>query len=459
MTQTKQNYWHFSRRAPHLAIKSPTLMESTSYTVMRKLPGRELYDIISEVRRGQLSIQNRIDLSKALLQALKKQVTDKGLVHKDIKVENILVNLGPPMHVNIIDYAFAIERGTSDGKACGTRSYIAPEIVQHPNMISSPKSDVYSLGRVIALLWNVDLTTYNLEYYNPYVLFSNQLKALFSKITGLEDIEKLTIRNTLTGMLSNNPVTRSSLDDAIKGFEWLGTHIDFYSQLHDWVRQLKTANPNNEALKSQLIIIDQALNATIPNQPFLEIKKALQQINDIDVIYPEGIVSANLILYRLNKPGYDRSECFESLKKNARLLQLTEVYLSHLKQELLSCRTFYTQGNEDMFLNLAPETFDRNHVLKLTLQKYQVIAQLLGDLKKEGDPTDKLTAFKERLQANKILLATRRDGPTKTFLKGVLTIITIGIAAVVFGIWRTTGQYFNNAVDNISPASNRSMST
>lgn len=91
--------YNFSKKAGHLAIKKPTIIskstkDSRSYTVMKKLPGRELYDILND---DILTTKQRIELSKALLQALKKQASDKGIVHRDIKPENILVDFGPPL--------------------------------------------------------------------------------------------------------------------------------------------------------------------------------------------------------------------------------------------------------------------------------------------------------------------------------------------------------------------------
>src|SRR3990167_1777423 len=79
----------------------------------------------------------------------------KGIVHRDIKIENITID---PMtfRVSIIDYGFAkdIKMGLS-GYTCGTPAYLAPDIDEK---IEDEKVDIYALSLVIALIMggNVD---------------------------------------------------------------------------------------------------------------------------------------------------------------------------------------------------------------------------------------------------------------------------------------------------------------
>ncbi|KTD61566.1 protein kinase domain-containing protein [Legionella spiritensis] len=219
-----------TKQAGHLNIKSPTVVQKedgshVSYMVMRNLSGCKLSDIID----GQVAItlQQRIDLSKALLKALKEQVTDKNIVHRDIKDDNIKVDLGPPIVVNIYDYGLSMKRNESDGRHVGCPNYFAPEVM-HDALNVNEKADVFSMARVLALLWNVDYYSYMMiSTYDYYTMaLSNNpddrtclLDNLCGGIVGLSDENKAIIKATLTGMLEPDPKSRLSIEQAIEQFD------------------------------------------------------------------------------------------------------------------------------------------------------------------------------------------------------------------------------------------------
>lgn len=235
-----QKAFEFSKRAPHLAIKEPAIVDTslvrqTSYTVMDEIPGRDLFAISADDYAGVdvLSTLERIDLTYALLLALKEQVRDQGLVHRDIKPENILVDLGPPITVKIIDYDFSMD--TPDGQSLGTEGYYAPEIVSAP-MSTCEKADVYSMGRVIALIWRVDVATYIENEDYPYApnryTFDDLLAGLFHELDDLHDADRIDIENMLIGMLHTDPESRFSVDEALDAFTYVGADEVIYSNMH-----------------------------------------------------------------------------------------------------------------------------------------------------------------------------------------------------------------------------------
>ena len=216
-----QHEYEMSKRAGHLAIKPPTLVGATSYTVMRKVAGEELFKIIDNDRTSRiiLSLDTRIELSRLLLKALKAQVTDKGLIHGDIKPENLIVDImHNPFSIHIIDYAFSVPIDNPDQTNAGTAAYAPPELFNHPP-IKTPKIDVFSMARVIALLWNVDFCSYNLV---GQAVINNALNVnldtLFTCIAGLSGENKNIIKSTLQAMLHADISKRMSLDDAIAAF-------------------------------------------------------------------------------------------------------------------------------------------------------------------------------------------------------------------------------------------------
>ena len=154
--------YEMSVRGNHLAIKPPTIVNQTSFTVMRELEGRCLFDIISDDFSGThcLSTKERIELSNALLNALKIQVTNQGLIHGDIKPENINVVMShQPISVYIFDYGFSTPIDNPDEEGGLTPCYAPPEMfVPYPQ--KTVKIDVFSMARIIALIWRVDVYGY-----------------------------------------------------------------------------------------------------------------------------------------------------------------------------------------------------------------------------------------------------------------------------------------------------------
>jgi serine/threonine protein kinase len=222
------------RRIPHLQAECYywDARSRKGYYLMNKIPGKELLEVLNQDLNLEkpLSVQDRIDMTYCLLLALKSQVVDLGLVHHDIKPENIMFDFGPPMQVNIIDYGMAIQSGKGAFAACGTLNYIAPEkIVGDSGLTASPKMDVYSLGRSLALLWrypfdkggyNFDLSTKG-QYYNHmrskrYLELPDLFTNMFDPISRNA---KNGIREVLQGMLAPDPKKRLTIEQAITQFQ------------------------------------------------------------------------------------------------------------------------------------------------------------------------------------------------------------------------------------------------
>lgn len=122
------------------------------YILSRKFNGIRLSAIIAaENDKHRLSIDQCFQLSLSLLIALQEQVHHLGLVHRDIKPGNIIVDLAT-MDVNIIDYGSCRTSEINDQQIHGSRGFAPPEIATLPYNIDK-QSDIFSTGRVISLIW------------------------------------------------------------------------------------------------------------------------------------------------------------------------------------------------------------------------------------------------------------------------------------------------------------------
>src|SRR3989440_713834 len=107
----------------------------------------ELQELVD--RTGPLPVRRVLELGIAIARGL-AFAHDHGLVHRDVKPQNVLLNGdGQP---KVTDFGIArsldVERGvTQTGTVLGTSNYIAPE--QASGQPVDAQTDVYSLGVVL----------------------------------------------------------------------------------------------------------------------------------------------------------------------------------------------------------------------------------------------------------------------------------------------------------------------
>jgi non-specific serine/threonine protein kinase len=127
--------------------------EGRAFIAMECVEGINLKTYMS---RNQLSTAAVVEIALQIAAAL-SSAHAKGIVHRDIKPGNIVVN--PEGQVKVLDFGLARRFKTADthelgpegstipGRPMGTANYMAPErILQLP---LDPRSDLFSLGVVI----------------------------------------------------------------------------------------------------------------------------------------------------------------------------------------------------------------------------------------------------------------------------------------------------------------------
>ncbi len=117
------------------------------YIVMEYVEGRTLRDILNH--EAPLPPEQALDIIEPVLGAL-AAAHEAGLVHRDVKPENVL--LSERGQIKVVDFglAKAISAQTStatQGLLIGTVSYLPPELVLSGR--AGPRSDVYSAGVVL----------------------------------------------------------------------------------------------------------------------------------------------------------------------------------------------------------------------------------------------------------------------------------------------------------------------
>jgi eukaryotic-like serine/threonine-protein kinase len=125
------------------------------YLVMEYVRGRTLRDILTERRR--LPGVEALAVLEQMLAAI-ATAHRAGLVHRDVKPENVLIAEAPGGSAELIDAvvkvadfglarAVAASADDSSGQLMATVAYVAPELVT--TGVADPRSDVYAAGIVL----------------------------------------------------------------------------------------------------------------------------------------------------------------------------------------------------------------------------------------------------------------------------------------------------------------------
>src|SRR5512136_238994 len=117
--------------------------EDQQFIVMEYVEGKTLREIIP-VKKMQDAISYAIQIAEALQEA-----HSHGIVHRDIKAENIMVNT--KNQVKVMDFGLAKLKGTlkltRTTSTVGTLAYMAPEQIQGEDV--DHRSDIFSFGVVL----------------------------------------------------------------------------------------------------------------------------------------------------------------------------------------------------------------------------------------------------------------------------------------------------------------------
>lgn len=116
------------------------------YLAMEYLPGRTLRDLLDE--RGWFEPREALHIMVPLLSGL-AAAHAAGIIHRDVKPENVLI--APDGHLKVVDFGLAraltVSSQTRTGLIIGTVAYLAPEQVSGTGI--DTRTDVYAAGIVL----------------------------------------------------------------------------------------------------------------------------------------------------------------------------------------------------------------------------------------------------------------------------------------------------------------------
>jgi serine/threonine protein kinase len=189
-----------SSQAPALLSDSPESFQSEKGfpVCFERLPSADLFDFIDS---NPIASENSIKLIFTQLAHTILYLHQNGIVHRDIKDENIVIDLN--LNVKLIDFGSAdrIPSSHTDYFTSfrGTKRYISPELLESL-VHRGPEVDVWSLGIVL----------YTLAFGSPPFHTLEDIKyQRYAPSSTLRSRELLTL---ITEMLHPKPESRATME-------------------------------------------------------------------------------------------------------------------------------------------------------------------------------------------------------------------------------------------------------
>lgn len=219
--------WLSHREVQHHPNITPILScfeaKQKIYMVTRYAQGGELFNFLEDMQRPPSEMIS-LSIIKQVLQAT-AFLHDSGIAHRDIKLENILLERPfdgmsePVPNIELTDFGLAFMWNTTKPSSCHsdecvyTVGYSPPEVLQ-VNSTYCPKAvDIFCIGNVLFRLLSKD-TPLGQNFSYIYEVFDTIAQGLWFEQEAFQDISIATI-DFIRKCMHPNPHERISAHDAI----------------------------------------------------------------------------------------------------------------------------------------------------------------------------------------------------------------------------------------------------
>lgn len=223
---TKINHKHIINiieGKPNGVLKKPSgEIKFIDYIVLEYASNGEFFDYIYFPKKGFGERYGKY-LFYQILNGL-EAVHDAGVVHRDLKTENILLADNFDLKIADFGYATLLSGKSGDGiltTSLGTISYAAPEILLRIPYIGT-YVDVFSLGVILFIIVTGKMPFGKAVTFDPFYKFivKNDYESFWGALTPKIELISDQLKTLLNNMLAFDPTQRPSLAE-IKSHLWM----------------------------------------------------------------------------------------------------------------------------------------------------------------------------------------------------------------------------------------------
>ena len=220
--------------------------ESEKYMliIMEYISGGNLQSFVK--KRRKLCEKTAKILFRQIIQGI-KYIHSRGIVHRDIKLENILLDLNNIVKICDFGVGKLIKPNTILKDQCGTPVYMAPEIIKGEGYHGFPV-DIWSAGVALYIMLSGNLPfnkdkEHNLEY-----------SILNSEIKEIKDVSP-EANNLLKNILMKDPNKRFT-ENQILEHPWMNTNLnDEENNDYDYNNEIKNVNKYHLFTNAESILL------------------------------------------------------------------------------------------------------------------------------------------------------------------------------------------------------------
>ena len=128
-----------------IRLKNAFLLDTNLVIIMEYASGGELKEYV--MKKTRLEESEARDIFVQLLNAIDHCHT-LGIIHRDLKLENVLFSDHDKTHIKVVDFGIAglIKNNTAEKSKAGSIKYMAPEILSEANIEARPSIDIWGMG-------------------------------------------------------------------------------------------------------------------------------------------------------------------------------------------------------------------------------------------------------------------------------------------------------------------------
>ena len=244
------------------------------YIVMEYVEGKTLKQVIQA--RGALLKEEAVDIMKQLVSAI-SEAHKRGIIHRDIKPQNVIVKADGT--IKVLDFGIALAKGsmqlTQANNVMGSVHYLAPELAKGES--ASVQSDIYALGIVLFEMLTGDV---------PFKAESAVQVALMHMRNEIPDVRS--INPTVPQSLENIVIRATAKDKTLR-----------YSSCNEMLEDLRTCLKPERLNEPRVHLAPTATSAKLANTAKMHteaasrpakkpqpVQKAVEESKDLRVVNP-----------------------------------------------------------------------------------------------------------------------------------------------------------------------------